>query len=85
MAAVKLKWTEYEIIVWGRERGRPTNLLILSVFPKYAIAWLHNIMDCNLTMRVTTSASCIFSLSFNIIIMLIIFFPYYTLGNIPDK
>jgi uncharacterized RDD family membrane protein YckC len=95
MAAVMLKWTGYRIVVSGRERGRPTNLLNLyvcvcvcvcvwSLFPKYAAAWLRNIMDYNLTMRVTTSATCKFSLLYTIIIILTIFFPYFMLGNVPD-
>jgi len=31
VVVVKLKWTDYRFIIWGSERSRPTNLLILCV------------------------------------------------------
>lgn len=66
VVVVRLKWTDYGFIIWGSERSRPTNLLILCVckflFSKCDIAWLRNFMDYNSIIWVSTSTTSICSL-----------------------
>ena len=81
VVVVKLKWTDYRFIIWGSERSRPTNLLILCVcvcvcvckilFSNCDIAWLRNFMDYNSIIWVSTSTTSICSL-LNIMIVNII-------------